>query len=241
MQSIFENDIGESNLILYQRVEGQEQMDPGTMLETEIIAGSNIEGLFACRFYCEEDTYRYRYHVTGYTPLLRKFQHEEMRAKVIRKVIEGVILIYSSAEEYLLNRNHILMNPEYVFWDINRGGIKGCCYPPAETTFQEQLKMLAEFLIERTDHGDEEAIELSYGFYQCVQMGDYHFEQLLKRVQKEEEVRNGYGGNVRQVVPVRHEESRRRTSGEGNKALLGLLSTFVIICMVICFLLLKLH
>lgn len=264
MQSIFENDIGESNLILYQRFQGQSQMDSGAVFETEMITGSHIEGLLSCRFLCEEDTHRYRYSVTGYTSLTQKYRHEEIKSVAIRKIIEGVICIYQSAEEYLLNRNHILMNPEYVFWDLSRGGVNGCCYPLADTTFQEQLKMLAEYLIERTDHGDEEAIELSYGFYQCVQTGDYRFEQLLKRVQKEEDVRNTYEMNqglaeyrqwptegtnhvgtgsssVRQPASIRHTGSGQRGSGEGNKALLGLLSTFLIICMVICFLLLKLH
>lgn len=245
MQSVFENDYGESTLLLYERSQNR---DEGVEFETESITNNRIEGFLPCRCFMEDEIMKYRYGISGYTTLSGKYRHEEMKADVIRRIIEGVVNIYKNAEDYLLNQAHILLNPEYLFWSRDRGGIAVCYFPPYGVGRIEELKKLAEFMIERTDHTDDQAIELSYGFYQCVQTGDFRFEALLNRVQSLEPVIADEPVSHRKETAQRYipreevsRRSPRRNSSDGGKAVLSLLSIFLIVCLVICFMLLNIH
>lgn len=147
--------------------------------ETGMLSGNAIDGLLPLLIKQSEGGFIYNYSIRGKVPLTSKYEGRELRSEALLLIIKGLKEILSRCEEYMILTDHVLLSPEYIYTDSVTGELSLCVYPYYESSLKEELGKLAEYLIAHTDHNENLAIDLSYGFYRQVMSGDYDLEKLL--------------------------------------------------------------
>ena len=233
MRLTVERTMGESYLLAEE--EGLEEQE-NLYLETQMLTENRIEGLLPMQVRTINRTTRYQYPVSGKVPLKQLYEKAEMNADAIRQLIEGIRSAFLSAEEYLLQAEHILLDPAYIFRDQTDGRVSLCACPAWEGSLQKGMQDLADYLISVTDHSQDDAIDLSYGFYRKVSAGDFYFDPLLAKDEKKQED----PPKETQINSVTAQTGDMRRSGGGALGVLGFTAVFaLVVCFTICLLLLK--
>ncbi|MBR6451985.1 MAG: hypothetical protein IKS87_04710 [Lachnospiraceae bacterium] len=236
--------MGESYLVAEEENKEREGR-ADVLFEVHMLTENRIDGLLPLQVRSLEGNRKYLYPLSGMVSLRQAYDRTEMRADTIAALIKGVQNALGRAEEYMLQQDHLLFDPAYVFIDPlqNRTGL--CCLPLWEGSLREGLHSLAEFLIARTDHGEDAAIDLSYNFYRQVMTGDFIFEDTSGEGSGDE-IHADDGGmqndgersyELQAEGTGRRQEGRR--SGRGLAALLTIAMIAVITCAACLFVLLK--
>lgn len=233
-------------------IEGIGKSDKNTVdsLEINMLVQNEITGF--CNLYVREEDQKQQfvYNVTGMTSLKNKYSNKEMGKDDIKNLIIAIKKAFENIEEYLLDKDHLLLEPEYIFIETVGCGIGFCYYPYSDMTLRESIRSLAEFLISVTNHSQEEAVNLSYGFYSQVSLEDYHFDRLFpdkeNEGEKSEKVpedrnilaeREIYRPDERRLTNVKSDQEYR---GPGHKVLTAVITVMTIVCLTIVLLLFKL-
>ncbi len=221
--------LGESYLVLE---EDRSTFDHGAFLETRMLTENRIDGILPMQIRNTDEMIRYQYPVSGKATLKQVYERSQIGTSSLKSLIAGVQNAFLCAQEYLLMSEHILLDPEYIFVDPKDQSIHMCICPAWNIPVADGLQTLAEYLISITDHKEDTAIDLSYGFYRKVAAKDYSFENLLT----EERIR------TEETVPVKEERTqepvKRTRSAAGS--ILGFAAVFaLIVCFTMCLLVLK--
>lgn len=103
----------------------------------------------------------------------------DLKGEEIRAVLMGITKLIDELNEYLLLPSQLILLPECVSISKDESTVKFCYYPQMDeetNTFME----LAEFLMQHTDHSDEMARKLSYGYFGKASEGEINPKQLLE-------------------------------------------------------------
>ena len=107
----------------------------------------------------------------------------------------------SESERFLLDPMHFQCSPEFIYYSYSDGREAWLFYPEnKEKEEPDGLVSLAEFLLEKVDHKDLNAVDLVYQFYRSVKDGSFLLSQILNRIE------------TLKLMPVMKEET-----GAGNK------------------------
>lgn len=239
MRITMERTMGETYLLLEDEEAGEEKQE----LETQMLTENRIDGLLRLQVRSVNGVRGYRYCVSGMASVKQLFEKTEMDAACLRNLIRGIRKAFLSAEEFLLNTEHILTDPAYIFQDLTSGEVCLCICPLWKEPLQEGLKQLAEYLISVTDHGIDEAIDLSYGFYKLAFAGDFRFDRLLEKEEsKKMQTAELPDPKERAGMAADRPGEMHKEKGTPNGALtvLGFAAVFaLIVCFTMCLLLLK--
>lgn len=245
MKTKVERTINEAYLIIEDDIKEENDYTDGIEFEIHMLKENAIEGLLPVGCRKKEGINTFMYSVRGYTSLFDMYENKEIRSEMLSVIIQGLQDTLSRLEEYLIKTDHILLDPQYVFINSVSEKLSLCVFPYSKSSLSEELKLLSEYLISKTDHNENRAIDLAYGLYRQVMSGDYRFDELLRDdpvqtevniMSKEEE----YFDNTRMKQNERN-NSEVRSEGHGNigKTVVSLLIfSIVIFCFALCVLML---
>jgi|GEM_PF-5940715 len=112
----------------------------------------------------------------------------ELSGTDIYNLLLRIASMLQEAEKHLLSCEDVMLSPEYIFLDGGGRNARFCYYPEKCNNIERaDFIDLAEYLLEVTDHGDEIATELSYGYYNQVCGGDYDPAELISKYYEETE------------------------------------------------------
>ena len=155
------NEFDHSYLLFLMEEEKREEYSFQMLLQNE------IPGLLSCRVrYIEEDSY-YSYEISSKRSLLQEYRDKKLYYADLKELFYKINGIIKKATDYLLEKDGFLLDPEYIFMDSQTEELY-CVYLPVNDctdTNVERYRGLAEFLLERTDHKDEHAVNAVYQFY----------------------------------------------------------------------------
>ena len=107
-----------------------------------------------------------------------------MKSKEIERLLTGIRDGISRARQYLLNSADILLDPDYIYMDIDTRQVQ-LCYVPYSDQKEHTLLKLAEFVLKRLDHGDRQAVELGYAFFHQASRENVGFSELEQALLRE--------------------------------------------------------
>ncbi len=116
------------------------------------------------------------YDVRAMQSLQRVFDSRQMQAKDVLLILTGLERAVGELSDYLLDPGVLLLDPECVM--MRQGGelVRFCCHPEADGY---SAAGLGDFLISHVDNEDEDAVRLSYGFYELAATGSFDLGNLL--------------------------------------------------------------
>ena len=153
----------------------------------QMLLQNEIPGLLDCRIrYIEEEPF-YSYEISSKKTLLQEYGDKKIRYEDLKELFYRLNEVLKRASDYLLEKAGFLLDPEYIFIDIQTEELY-CVYLPISTCFEssgEKYRTLAEFLLDRTDHKDEHAVNTVYHFYKMSKEEFFSFDTFIGFLEKE--------------------------------------------------------
>lgn len=140
--------------------------EPKIPYQINMIRYNQIPGLLPVQFFIEDGVYKYFYDISCKESIVKKLEHKKYTIKEIRTIMSSLYRCVRQLEEYLLDINCIILNPQYIFSDKEAFHIQFCFYADKEESFEESLEELFDYFLNRLDYQDERTVVLVYSLYQ---------------------------------------------------------------------------
>lgn len=154
--------------------------EPAGGYECRMLSGNTIEGLLKFRVRQLEEGREFCYEITSRQPLNRVLEKRRISGGEIRELLTGVSAVIQRIEVFLLREEQLLLDPQYIYVDPDRFSVGLCLLPGYSGDISCALSELLQFLLERADHQEREAIVLAYNLYQASLKENYGIADLMK-------------------------------------------------------------
>lgn len=158
--------------------------------EARMLIGNIIEGLLKFRIRKSDNQCQFCYEITSRQPLGRLLETKYINAEQLRSLMLGIAQTLTRMEEYLLKEEQILLDPDFIYVDLDNFQPGLCLLPGKRGDFPQEFSELLRFLLGKVDHQDKEAVVLVYGLYRESLKDNYGLDNLLRWLIKEEPSNN---------------------------------------------------
>ncbi|MCR4909071.1 MAG: FHA domain-containing protein [Lachnospiraceae bacterium] len=175
MEISYRQDINHNYMIIRKERQGELSFPEKMLLHNRIpgLLKMTIQHLNGETFYC--------YDIRSMQAITNFYEGRLMKFEEIRSLLAGFEECAAGMGSYLLSASALLMKPECVFRDLESNNPVFCCCPENTGETGEYFLEFARFLIDHTDPEDENAVRLSYDYYQQASDGIFSPGNLLKR------------------------------------------------------------
>lgn len=175
--------------------------------ETKMFAGKHIPGFLDMTLRRVDEKNVYQYKILSYESMNDRYSNECFGKQEIKNLITALIRINMTAGEFLLRRECILLNPQYIYMDGE--SIYFCYYPDNVLDFEDGIKDIMEYVLEHINHDDRDTIMTAYGLYQRILKNSYTLESLMETFEKKEDIKEEKNGEgvMPSIMYVREESS----------------------------------
>lgn len=177
----YERKLKGNSLILTNQDETSDSND----FEERMITENRIKGFITCSKRINDGNTQFVYDITSKQSYEMLFAEKELREADIRKLILGIVDVRNELNEYLLSDENLVLKPKFLYADPETKTPFFVFFPYYGGDIKNSLLELGMFILERTNHDDEAAVALSYGFYKFVVSDNFAFEKLFDRVNNE--------------------------------------------------------
>lgn len=144
----------------------------------KMLVRNKIDGLIPMEVKTINNRKNYYYDITGREPVSELLQKRQVSFLQLRELYEQILKLPDILKEFLLPENSILMEPEFVYTDMEMKHIEFCCYLGINKTLQEQIGEFTEYLLNKVDYKDEKAVLAVYALYQVSHDKNCTLEKL---------------------------------------------------------------
>lgn len=174
-----ERNINQNLLILY-----DESVKEKGFAE-KMLVQNLVEGLLKVRTRTLNHKIQYCYDITKLQSLEVITERTSMKKDELIKFIKELFYIIQSSNSYLLEENDFVLLPEYIFFHISTKKIKLCYFPKYEKSLKVQLNCLFEYLMNRIDYKEQEAVVFLYQLYMKSKEPESNFSDLAELLLQE--------------------------------------------------------
>lgn len=176
----YKRDIRHSYMIIEPEDEPDAEAYSIKMLEKQTIEG--ILPLEARRM--DNKTFLY-YDITARQSMEIIYDKAVLSYEKVKKLCEAVIDIIERAYEFLLSEDDFVLKPELVYIEVPADKVVLCLLPGYGKPIKEQMCSLIEYLMNKVDYKDRDAVFLVYQLYSVCREEGYTFDHMLKVLQAE--------------------------------------------------------
>ena len=165
-------------------VENEAKKDEDYLLS--MITENEIEGLLSCRRSHEGRKETLMYDVTNMMSLSREYEGRNMGFKDIKEIFETLKMIYAEGGKYLLDDRYYVLDPEYIYRDVQNDCIRLLYVPGYGRNEKNAYHLLADFFLQKVDRKDNACIQVAYQFYRMSGSDTFSVPMFLSIIHKEE-------------------------------------------------------
>ena len=136
--------------------------------ESRMITENRIYGFLPCVEQKQEKQTEYFYEITGRQSMELLYERRKLSYEQLVRLLKDLLQTLHASEEYLLNSEHFVLLPEYLYLDTKTEHLCLCYYPGYHKEIRESFLELAEYLMGKLDKSDRKGIEFGYDLYQCA-------------------------------------------------------------------------
>ncbi|HOO27973.1 MAG TPA: DUF6382 domain-containing protein, partial [Lachnospiraceae bacterium] len=175
--------------------------------EVRMLTENKIPGLLPCSVRLIDKKKQYAYDITSRQSLERLYETQDIGFLDMQILLRGIMSGIESVSEYFLEEGNLILRPAYIYMDIETKQAALCFFPFYQMDIRQSFQEFSEYLLQKTDHADERAVVLAYGFYKQVINEDYCFEKLFQRELP-----------VSETIPVLEAEEKRPEAASSSNA-----------------------
>lgn len=150
----------------------------------KMLEKNKIKGVLGCKRRVENGKSYLSIDITGKKNLYQEYQEREMNLEELTDLFQNLIKIMEEIREYLLTEKMAVLEPEFIYKDMDNGKIY-LTVVPWEREEEFPLRKLAEFLLEKMKPTDENGITAAYYFYRGQSQPQFSIYQFLSVLEKE--------------------------------------------------------
>lgn len=133
--------------------------------EEKMIQCNSDEGWLMCSRQNKNGEEYFCYKVTGKKALHSIYAALPMGERQIRSILGQIFAILEKGKEYLLSEDDFILEPHYIFATLPYMTLELCYMPGYKIPLRNQLEGLFEYLLNRVDYEDKQAVNLVYDCY----------------------------------------------------------------------------
>lgn len=153
----------------------------------EMLAGNKVKGFLELEVRVMDNQNQYYYDITGKENIVQKTQRAKWTKKELVGAVSQILDTIKKAREYLLAADHFLLEPEYMYRNIDTGELSLCYTWEMEKAINEQLTELFAYFLNAVDYEDQEAVEWIYRLYDISREEECTLQRLWSVFEVEEE------------------------------------------------------
>lgn len=151
-----------------------------------MITRNKIPGFLSCYLSQIDGKAMFFYEITSRQSLSLTLERKRLSARELTKLLESLQGAVRTCQEYLLDADRLLLEPDYIYLDSDGWQFSFCYFPFGESEIHEELQSLAEYLLDRLDRQDQRAVALAYEFYRAAGDVNSSLESCLLGWEEEE-------------------------------------------------------
>lgn len=136
------------------------------------------------------------------------FKTKRINSIELKSILNSLCEVLENAEDYLLDAEHIILNPDYIFSDMDNSTLYLCYCPLYKEEVTKSGQEFLQYLIEILDYNDKEAVEMGYEVFRlCMKagFGINIIKECLASAEKEEHKEEEDWNSIVQVSVMKEE------------------------------------
>jgi hypothetical protein len=130
---------------------------------------------------------KYYYEITSKQPMKRTYEKKKIGINELNNIVTSFLKVLDSSIEYLLNPNDFILNPEFIYMNIETSQIYFCYMPGYETDISKNFNELTLYILDKIDHEDKQAVATAYELYRQTLSDNYCLRDILNTIKSEED------------------------------------------------------
>lgn len=168
-------DLSHNFLILQSKIKEEEQN-----YQYKMISGNRIKHLLECKIRQVNEECSFHYEISSRQNLKALFEKKTMKYEEMLGLLENIKQALDELESFLLDSRCLLLMPEYIYMEPETKQYFFLYYPCAEEEDKKAgMLEFAQFLVDRAEHGQEEAVEMAYKIYESIQDDAFILPHIL--------------------------------------------------------------
>ena len=143
----------------------------GFDFKLHVIVLNRIEGIINPVISELNGQMKIRYRTQGRENLKSMLDVKRPYRTFIEKLFLQVVKCISSVENYMLDKNDLLIDEEYIFWDEEKQNYCFAYVPGYDRNIYEQMKTIVEKFMRIMDHSDRNGVMYVYEMYDRLALG----------------------------------------------------------------------
>ena len=168
--------------------------------ELRTIYANRIEGLLPLSVEYRDGEIRCRYEITGMLSFAACCESMKVTSDDLRMIYMGLLDLLSLLEDYLLNPDHLLLDPEYLYMEWSARRVQAAFLPDERRPVREKLISLTEYLISRAGFREPRSVLLLCAILKELKESASQISDL-RRVLSEDAGDREEGGRPRGLSP----------------------------------------
>ncbi len=119
------------------------------------------------------------YEISSKQSMLRIYENKELGYESLKNLLFQFHKALLMVEEYLINSNYLIIDPEFIYMNLETNEISFICYPGHEEDAKEAFQKLAEYILNKINHQDDKAVFLAYKVYKNTRNKNFTLEEIL--------------------------------------------------------------
>ena len=179
MRAEYKRDMNHNYLILH----GEEVPDTDSY-QVRMLVGNGMPSLLKCRLQGIDGNFLIYYDITSKQSVASMYETKKMGLEDLRLIFGGFVQAMEEMAEYLMNPGQLLVQPEYMYLDVEKKKLYFCCMPGKAGDVREDFRILTEYILPKIDHEDGDAVILGYGVYRRALEDTFHLEYVKEEIYK---------------------------------------------------------
>lgn len=176
----FERDMNHNYMVLYKCDFFGAAKDNSRDYRVRMLLENKIQGLLPITHRQVNGESRYYYEINSLQPLDQMIEKNELNYHALRAVLLGCIHLFDRLEEYLLNGEQIMMNPKFIYVNVESMEPYFVCYPDYKDDVRRSFMKFVDELLAHIDHTDKQAVMLGYQVYRYTRNTNYVLSEICK-------------------------------------------------------------
>ncbi len=166
-----------------------------------------------------DGSFRIRYEISGMQSVEKFYEERAIGREALFQLLWEIERAKKECHRFLLSESHFFFRPALAYLNFKNDSCKFVYLSEKETDFSEEMMEMAEFILEKLDHQDEEAVEIAYELYERAGEENFVLRQFLEEKEKRRiKERNGENvceeGEVSREIYTNGEAEWDERSGE---------------------------
>ncbi|MCD8055054.1 MAG: FHA domain-containing protein [Lachnospiraceae bacterium] len=195
MEVRYRRELNETYMILGEEVPCEE-------FAREILRANRLEGLMPLSVRETNGVSQYYFRIEQGNSLARMLSRRPVTFTEIRQLLLRLSRTLEGMERYLLEADHLILDPEMIYAGQDLSQAVFCCHPAFRRDFFRQLGDLMQYFLNKLDHSNPGEMEAAYELFEISRQECFRFEDMLEVLGRERWGREA-------PVPESAEEERR--------------------------------